>query len=36
MDEKSFLDDEIMQKWYADKDMHYIYFAEIEKVLISE
>lgn len=36
MDEKSFLDDEIMPKWYADKDMHYIYFAEIEKVLISE
>lgn len=36
LDESSFIDDEIMPKWYADHDMHYIYFGEIEKVLISE
>ena len=36
IDENSFLDREIMQKWYSDHDMHYIYFSEIEKVLISE
>ncbi len=36
LDENSFLDREIMQKWYSDHDMHYIYFSEIEKVLISE
>ncbi len=36
LDEKSFIDESIMDKWYSDKDMHYIYFSEIEKVLISE
>lgn len=36
LDESSFIDDDIMTKWYADHDMHYIYFSEIEKVLISE
>lgn len=36
LDEKGFTDDEIMTKWYADGDMHYMYFGEIEKVLISE
>lgn len=36
LDEAGFIDKEIMDKWYADKDMHYIYFGEIEKVLISE
>lgn len=36
LDEKSFIDNEIMPKWYADGDMHYIYFSEIEKVLISD
>lgn len=36
LDEKSFIDPEIKTKWYSDNDMHYIYFAEIEKVLISE
>ncbi len=36
LDESSFLDDEIMPKWYSDHDMHYIYFSEIEKVLISD
>lgn len=34
--ESSFIDDDIMKKWYSDGDMHYIYFSEIEKVLISE
>ena len=36
LDEKSFIDSNIKEKWYSDNDMHYIYFAEIEKVLISE
>lgn len=36
LDEKGFIDGDIKQKWYSDNDMHYIYFAEIEKVLISE
>ena len=35
-DESCFTDEAIMQKCYADHDMHYIYFGEIEKVLISE
>lgn len=34
--EDSFLDKNIMKKWYSDHNMHYIYFGEIEKVLISE
>lgn len=36
LDEKGFIDTDIKEKWYSDNDMHYIYFAEIEKVLISE
>lgn len=36
LDEAGFLDENIMKKWYSDHDMHYIYFGEIEKVLISE
>lgn len=35
-DENCFTDESIMPKCYADHDMHYIYFGEIEKVLISE
>lgn len=36
LDEKGFIDPEIKPKWYSDNNNHYIYFAEIEKVLISE
>lgn len=36
LEESSFIDPEIKEKWYSDGDMHYMYFAEIEKVLISE
>lgn len=36
LDEAGFIDKDIMKKWYADRDMHYIYFGEIEKVLILE
>lgn len=36
LDEKSFVDKSIKTKWYADNDMHYIYFGKIEKVLISQ
>ena len=35
-DPKEFIDDTVEDKWYPEKDFHYIYFAEIEKVLISE
>ena len=35
-DTKEFIDDTVEDKWYPEKDFHYIYFAEIEKVLISE
>lgn len=35
-DPKEFIDDTVEDKWYSEKDFHYIYFAEIEKVLISE
>ena len=35
-DPKEFIDDTVVDKWYPEKDFHYIYFAEIEKVLISE
>ena len=35
-DPKEFIDDTVEDKWYPEKDYHYIYFAEIEKVLISE
>lgn len=31
-----FLDDTIDDKWYPDKDYHFIYYGEIEKVLISK
>ena len=31
-----FLDDTIDGKWYPDKDYHFIYYGEIEKVLISK
>ena len=35
-DPNEFIDDTVEDKWYPEKDFHYIYFAEIEKVLISE
>ena len=35
-DPKDFTDASIDDRWYPEKDYHYIYFAEIEKVLISE
>lgn len=31
-----FMDDTIDEKWYPDKDYHFIYYGEIEKVLISK
>ena len=34
--EKTDTDASIDGRWYPEKDYHYIYFAEIEKVLISE
>ena len=35
-DPEEFIDKEIEDKWYPEKDFHYIYVGEIEKVLISE
>ncbi|MDE6863891.1 MAG: flavin reductase family protein, partial [Eubacterium sp.] len=31
-----FIDETIDGKWYPDKDYHFIYYGEIEKVLISK
>lgn len=33
---EQFIDGTIEDKWYQVKDFHYIYYGEIEKVLISE
>lgn len=33
---EQFIDSTIEDKWYPTKDFHYIYYGEIEKVLISE
>lgn len=35
-DPADFIDDTIDGKWYPDKDYHFIYYGEIEKVLISK
>lgn len=34
--EESWLDKEIIEKWYPNKDYHTLYIAEIEKVLINK
>lgn len=31
-----FIGDKIDETWYPDKDYHYVYYGEIEKVLISK
>lgn len=31
-----FIDEKIEENWYTQKDFHFIYYAEIEKVLISQ
>lgn len=36
MEPDQFLDPTIAEKWYPDNDFHYIYYGEIEKVLIAE
>ncbi len=33
-DEASFLDSSIMERWYPENDLHFIYYGAIEKVLI--
>lgn len=35
-DPADFIDDTIDGKWYPEKDYHFIYYGEIEKVLISK
>lgn len=34
MKPECFLDSAIMEKWFADRDFHTIYIAEIEEVLV--
>lgn len=31
--EEAFLDKEIIERWYPEKDFHYLYIAEISKIL---
>lgn len=33
---ESFLDQEIIEKWYPDKDFHTMYICEIKKILVKE
>ncbi len=33
MEESSFLEEQIVKTWYPSKDFHYLYIAEIQKVL---
>lgn len=33
---EQFIDNEIAGKWYPSNDFHYIYYGEIEKVLVKE
>lgn len=33
LEQSSFLEKEIVPNWYPDKDFHYLYFVEIQKVL---
>lgn len=35
-EEDSFLDKTLMEKNYPNKDYHYMYFAEVEKIIISD
>lgn len=35
-DADTFIDKEIMERWYPQNDLHYIYYGSIEKVLIKE
>lgn len=34
MQEDAFLNKGIIDKWYPDRDYHYLYFAEITKILV--
>ncbi len=34
MTEDSFLDTDIVEQWYPEKDFHYMYIAEITKILV--
>ncbi len=35
IDESSFLDSALVERWYKEKDFHTMYIAEIESVLIN-
>ena len=36
LNENSFLDSSLIEKWYPNRDYHELYIAEIEKVLIKK
>lgn len=36
MEEASFLDKTVTERWYPEKDFHTLYIAEIEKALVKE
>lgn len=36
IEENAFLDKEVIRRWYPEKDFHYLYIAEISKILVKE
>lgn len=36
IEENAFLDNSIIERWYPEKDFHYLYIAEITKILVKE
>lgn len=36
MEEAAFLDENVVERWYPEKDFHTLYIAEIEKVLVKQ
>lgn len=36
IEEGAFLDKDIIERWYPEKDFHYLYIAEISKILVKE
>lgn len=35
-DADSFIDEDIMERWYPQNDLHFIYYGAIEKVLVKD
>ncbi|MDR1810702.1 MAG: flavin reductase [Prevotella sp.] len=36
MSEESFIDRDIISRWFPEKDFHYLYVGEVKKVMINE